>query len=140
MKTSRIALVIAAIGTASLMACSTASDDGKTHVEEVRSSLVRFLRTEQTLTDEVADTGAVLQAIWRWLAASRAGVVLLNVEDLWLETESQNTPNTYVERPNWRRKLRHAFEQFTRDPTVLEIFREINDLRSATHPAPKDRH
>ena len=75
-----------------------------------KSALAAFLRDQGLLGPSADDAGSVLRATWDWLAASPAGVLLLNVEDFWLETEPQNTPNTYLERPNWRRKLRRPFE------------------------------
>jgi 4-alpha-glucanotransferase len=97
--------------------------------EEQRSALVQFLRSERLMAEEPSETEAVLHAVWRWLAASPSSVLLLNLEDLWLETESQNTPNTYEERPNWRRKLRRSFEQFADDPGFLAILKQVDELR-----------
>jgi 4-alpha-glucanotransferase len=99
--------------------------------EEQRSALVNFFQHAGYLEDQAAeDPMAVLQALWRWLAASPSSVLLLNLEDLWLETEPQNTPNTYDERPNWRRKLRRSFEQFADDPAVLAILKQVDELRA----------
>jgi 4-alpha-glucanotransferase len=97
---------------------------------EQRSAVVRFLRSEGFLATDAEDTGAVLLALWKWLAASPSSVLLLNLEDLWLETEPQNTPNTYEERPNWRRKLRQSFEQFANDPAFLVILKQVDELRA----------
>ena len=63
------------------------------------------------------------------LAASPARMVLINLEDLWGETEPQNVPGTHTERPNWRRKARLSFEQFSTDPRVLEVLRRVDELR-----------
>jgi 4-alpha-glucanotransferase len=95
-----------------------------------RKALVTYLHAEGWMERESPDTADVLHALWRWMAASPSGFLLLNVEDFWLETESQNTPNTYDERPNWRRKLRRSFEQFTRDPAVLAILQEVDEIRA----------
>jgi 4-alpha-glucanotransferase len=75
------------------------------------------------------DAGTVLRACLANLAASRARVVLVNLEDLWLETKPQNVPGTGAKRPNWQRKARYAFEEFIQLPEVLETLREINALR-----------
>ena len=112
-----------------LMTVETLVREWQVRVEQC-SALIRFLRSERVLAKEADDAGSVLRALWRWLAASPSSVLLLNLEDLWLETESQNTPNTYDERPNWRRKLRRSFEEFTRDPTVLAILKEVDELRA----------
>lgn len=100
--------------------------------DEQRQALVAFLRSEGMLAPEapIDDAGAVLRATWDWLAASPARVVLLNVEDLWLETEPQNTPNTTEERPNWRRKLRQPFGRFAHDPAFLGALKRVDELRS----------
>jgi len=95
-----------------------------------RAALVDYLRSQGHLTESAPDTAAVLQATWGWLAASPARVLLLNVEDAWLETASQNTPNTFVERPNWRRKLRQPFEEFANDPVFLAALKRVDKLRS----------
>ncbi len=98
--------------------------------DEQRRAVVKFLRAEGMLAADASDDRSVLQATWDWLAASPSKVLLLNIEDLWLETEPQNTPNTYDERPNWRRKLRLAFEQFSADPAIVRSLSRVDGLRS----------
>jgi 4-alpha-glucanotransferase len=105
--------------------------------DDQRQALIRFLVKEQRLKAGEIDPRAVLQAIHEWLAASASSVLLLNLEDLWFETEPQNTPNTYVERPNWRRKLRHRFEEFSIDPALREILRKIDQIRSGPREGPE---
>jgi 4-alpha-glucanotransferase len=63
------------------------------------------------------------------LAASAAQVVLITLDDLWLETAPQNVPGTGWERPNWRRKMRRALEQIFADPEIAEIIARIDELR-----------
>jgi hypothetical protein len=72
---------------------------------------------------------ALLEGCLTFLSASPAPVVLVNLEDLWLEREPQNVPGTSDERPNWQRKARYASEAFQEMPTVLDPLRTINDLR-----------
>ncbi len=64
-----------------------------------------------------------------FLSASRSEMVVVNLEDLWQETLSQNVPGTSKERPNWRRKARYRLEQFTDLPEVQGILSQINELR-----------
>lgn len=64
------------------------------------------------------DPGRVRDALLRRLASSPASMVLVSLEDLWLETESQNMPGTSRERANWRRRARLALEEFA-DLTVV---------------------
>lgn len=71
----------------------------------------------------------VLLALLEHLADSPARMVLINLEDLWGEIEPHNVPGTNDERPNWRRKARLTFEEFTATPEVVAILRRIDDLR-----------
>jgi 4-alpha-glucanotransferase len=63
------------------------------------------------------------------LAASAARLVLINLEDLWMESEPQNVPGTHDERPNWRRKARLSLEEMSRRPEVAAMLRRIDELR-----------
>ncbi len=72
---------------------------------------------------------AVLRERLDWLAASPARLVLVNLEDLWGETAPQNTPGTCAERPNWRRKARLGFEEFSSRPEVVSTLERIDRLR-----------
>lgn len=53
--------------------------------------------------EDEAACGLVMRAETLGLAASAAPVVLLTLEDLWLEPLPQNVPGTSSERPNWQR-------------------------------------
>jgi len=53
----------------------------------------------------------LLARVLAWLARSPARLVLVNLEDVWGETEPQNTPGTGSERPNWRRKIACSLEE-----------------------------
>jgi 4-alpha-glucanotransferase len=64
-----------------------------------------------------------------FLAASKALVMLVNLEDLWLETQPQNVPSTVNNYPNWQHKTRYSFEEFCQMPQVNNTLRNINKLR-----------
>jgi len=49
---------------------------------------------------------AILQGALAHLLRSEAALVLVNLEDLLLETRPQNLPGTGAERDNWRRRIR----------------------------------
>lgn len=67
---------------------------------------------------EGAGEEALLHGSLRRLARSKARWVVVNLEDLWLETEPQNVPGTTVERPNWRRRAREPLEAWAGLPGV----------------------
>lgn len=94
-----------------------------------RAALARFLYHRGLLKTPTGNVQTVLQACYKYLAAGPAGIVLVNLEDLWLETAPQNIPGTGPEKPNWRRKARRDLEDLNRMPGVLEILRAIDRLR-----------
>ncbi|MBF7083820.1 4-alpha-glucanotransferase [Desulfallas sp. Bu1-1] len=94
-----------------------------------RLALSRFLRRGGWLGAPAGKTRAVLEACLEFLAAGRARLLLVNLEDLWLETEPQNIPGTTGEYPNWRRKASKDFETFSRMPGVWKTLRKIDRLR-----------
>jgi len=61
-------------------------------------------------------------------------MVIVNLEDLWLERAPQNTPGTSSERPNWVRKSRHSLEELLALPGVTRTLREVDRLRKGGDP------
>ncbi|HWO94049.1 MAG TPA: 4-alpha-glucanotransferase, partial [Dehalococcoidia bacterium] len=81
--------------------------EGRERRATERASFVAWLQQRNLLeTGQDDDTAEVLRALLAALAATDAWAVLVGLEDLWLETQPQNTPGTSHERPNWRRKAR----------------------------------
>jgi 4-alpha-glucanotransferase len=104
--------------------------DDREERERLRAALVAFLRSEGWLARDVEPTAhEVMRACQRYLAASPARTVIVNLEDLWDEREPQNMPGTGAERPNWVRKAAVAFEAFRDDPEVLGTLQEVASLR-----------
>lgn len=77
----------------------------------------------------VAAAGDALRGCLARLAAGPAETLIVNLEDLWLEEAPQNTPGTWKERPNWRRKSRRSLEELAALPEVVEALSEIDRLR-----------
>jgi 4-alpha-glucanotransferase len=75
------------------------------------------------------DPGPTLEAALRALASSNARLLLVNLEDLWLEAEPQNVPGTHRERPNWRRKARLSLEELSVDARVRSVLSQIDARR-----------
>jgi 4-alpha-glucanotransferase len=86
----------------------------------IKRSLISVLQY-RGLDNEIAqDALATLRAILGLLAAGPAYALLVNLEDLWLETHPQNVPG--LNRPqNWSRKARYIFEDFIKLPQVKDI-------------------
>ena len=98
--------------------------------EASQRAVLEFLRQRGWLDAEQSDLAAIMRACVFEIASRDTGVVLINLEDLWLETESQNTPGTVAERPNWRRKARYNLETIRRLPEVVEVLRRVHELRN----------
>jgi len=96
--------------------------------QAAKKALVRFLQEKGFELNNV-DAYSVLKACLAFLSSSQARVVLVNLEDLWLETHPQNIPGTEDEYPNWRRKARYNFEDFCQIPPVVDTLRMIDYLR-----------
>jgi 4-alpha-glucanotransferase len=93
-----------------------------------RDALTAFARSTGRLGDD-AGPAAVLKAWLSYLAES-AEFLLINLEDLWLETAPQNVPGTWQERPNWQRKACYTIEQIRAMPRLLDLLRTIGDIRA----------
>lgn len=98
-------------------------------LQTIRAELTAWLRTEGWLAADESGDAEILAAILKYLAASDAGVVLVNLEDLWLETEPQNVPGTGPELPNWRRKAAVTLEEFSKRADVLAALQAVSRLR-----------
>lgn len=93
-----------------------------------KKALLTYLKNRQLLPHREIDESelsSIVAACWYRLRRSRAGLVLLNLEDLWLETVPQNTPGSGGRRSNWRRKLRYTLEEFSRRERVIGILRRL---------------
>ncbi|MBE0479345.1 MAG: 4-alpha-glucanotransferase [Dehalococcoidia bacterium] len=96
---------------------------------KLKEALVSYLRKmgfDHRISS--AQTGPLFRAVLRLLSSSPAQAVIINLEDLWLETEAQNIPGVR-EHPNWRRKARYDFETFSRMPELANILREVDLIR-----------
>ncbi len=85
---------------------------------KMRKILQRYLKKKNL-------TAASLE----FLARSKAGVVLVNLEDLWGESLPQNVPATTTERPNWRRRLFYSLEQIRNSRDIQKLLYKLGELR-----------
>jgi 4-alpha-glucanotransferase len=73
-----------------------------------RAHAIAALDARLGLPDGGSEISRECLVLWlQTLLESDADLVAVNIEDLWLEEEPQNVPGR-VDRPNWRRKLRHG--------------------------------
>jgi 4-alpha-glucanotransferase len=89
-------------------------------------SLVLFLKKRGF---PASGPGEIYQGLAHYLGASRARWLMLNLEDLWLETASQNTPGTRTERVNWRRKVRWSIDELREGKAPMNALKVLRQLR-----------
>jgi 4-alpha-glucanotransferase len=95
----------------------------------IKEVLIKSLEDKGWLKKNEIDTAVALKGCLSFLAASKAPMVLVNLEDLWLETQPQNVPSMMNNYPNWQHKVRYLFEEFCQMPQVTDTLRNINELR-----------
>jgi 4-alpha-glucanotransferase len=95
----------------------------------IRRHLASLLEAEGRIEDGVDTPREVLEGLLEWLASSAAPLVLVNLEDLWLETEPQNVPGTGDERPNWRRRAALTLEEARARDDVAATLRRVDEAR-----------
>jgi len=102
----------------------------KTLQAKDKTRLLRFLGLSQTAAYTAERmVQEVLRAVLKRLSRSRARILLVNLEDLWGETQPQNVPGTGKENPNWRRKMAYPFEQWSRRHDVRSLLKEVDHNR-----------
>ncbi|MHB1126371.1 MAG: 4-alpha-glucanotransferase [Bacillota bacterium] len=89
------------------------------------ASLLNLLRSKGWLRSRGDGPEEVLEALLKYMAASKARFLMINLEDLWLEASPQNIPGTVEEYPNWRRKACYGLEELTGTPGITNLLREI---------------
>ncbi len=104
------------------------SDEHKKR-SKLQEALTKFLRSGGWLHDQASNLQALLRACLSYLSASPARLLLINLEDLWLEKDSQNLPGSNDESRNWKKKARYSFEEFRQMPWVREMLREVDQIR-----------
>jgi 4-alpha-glucanotransferase len=81
--------------------------------------------------EELAEAPRVLRRALADLGDSAAKVVLVSLEDLWLEERPQNVPGTGAEQPNWRGRMRLGLDALAQAPEVIEPLGDLNRRRRA---------
>jgi 4-alpha-glucanotransferase len=95
---------------------------------QLNRSLSNFLERSVERGGERSALSA-LRAMLQHLAAGPAQVLMVTLEDLWLEREPQNVPGTGDDWQNWRRVARFTFEEFSSNSDVLDALQTIHRAR-----------
>ena len=95
----------------------------------MKKTLKTFLQTNGFTRKTRAGVSDLMKGSLAYLAASQARVLLVNLEDLWLETKAQNVPGTLDEHPNWQNKTRYRLERIDADRDVRSTLKVIDSLR-----------
>lgn len=107
------------------------ADDARRRRKRLKQALLSHLRKRRMIEGRQPSSNAVLRACLSMLGASEAECVIVTLEDLWGETDPQNTPGTDQERPNWSRRARLSLEQIQADPSVASALTDIARARSS---------
>jgi 4-alpha-glucanotransferase len=83
-------------------------------------------RERETREKTSREVGSI-ESVLTFLAASDAEIVLINLEDLWGETEPQNMPG--VPERSWRHKFRLSLEDAQADGTIRRILTNVAGAR-----------
>jgi 4-alpha-glucanotransferase len=105
--------------------------------KEYRLRLQEMFLSTFGLSKDPNDLKLQLQVARHWLAhlaASQARYLIVNLEDLWLETASQNVPGTGLDRSNWQHKARLTLNEIRNSADVIEILNEVSRLRQTEEP------
>ena len=102
--------------------------------EEWRETSRRALRKAAGVTEDSVPPGDepmnVLAGVLERLGRGPAGLVLVNLEDLWLEERPQNRPGT-AGPDNWTGRARISMEEWAQRPDILETLERLDDARKA---------
>jgi 4-alpha-glucanotransferase len=74
-------------------------------------------------------------AAYRLLGHSASRLLLVQLEDALLQRDQINTPGTFDEVPNWRRRLPEAVESFGSDERLAGLARIVGEARSPGNQA-----
>ncbi|HHP50536.1 MAG TPA: hypothetical protein ENM97_01295 [Moorella mulderi] len=110
----------------------------KNLAEGDRKKLTPFLKRWRFFQGEAEEA---LRALLLYMAASPASMVLINLEDLWLEEDPQNVPGR-VDLPNWRRKARLYLEDIMACEYINAVAEEKKKIKKAEEfqPFPLPRY
>jgi 4-alpha-glucanotransferase len=120
------------------VAAHDGDDQAEAEQERQRASLRRLLESEGLLDPDQDDAGAIVAALYAFLARTPAMLVAATLEDALEAPDRPNVPGTIDERPNWCLPLPVPLEGLAGDPRVRRLARILsNGMDVATSQAEK---
>jgi 4-alpha-glucanotransferase len=92
-----------------------------------QAAMANYLYEGGWITTLNPEAREVLQGWLKYLAASPAQILLISLEDLWLEKEPQNAPGD-LDYPNWQRKAQHTLENLDETEGVIDALQEVQRM------------
>ena len=89
-----------------------------------------FCAMHRMLDERTANASAyepLVRAAYRFLAATPAKLVLVQLDDAVLEFEQVNLPGTFVEYPNWRRKNGLDLDGIANSSTIAALAHDVDE-------------
>jgi len=117
------------------------SEQDRRREEEARTHdqylMLKALEAEDLLPPDVTPDRAIepemmpaiADAVHLYLAGSSACLLMLQIDDLFGESEQINLPGTTFERPNWRRKLSRDLDRLSADTRLQDLAKALNESK-----------
>lgn len=109
---------------------SEEASEARTKREWLRDSVIHYLYQRGLLDSEKPTLRDILEGCLSELASRGEAMMLVNLEDLWLERLPQNTPGTVDQRPNWRLRAANGLEAVKANSEFAKLLERVNQLRS----------
>jgi len=99
----------------------------------LRESVIHYLRQRGLLDSESPTLYDILKGCLTELAGRGEAMMLVNLEDLWLERLPQNMPGTVDQRPNWRLRAAHSLGAAKANSEFVKLLERVEQSRPRPH-------
>lgn len=109
----------------------TEDEEAEARARRARSlkGIAAALAESGYLQDVEAGPAELLDAWLRWLGAGPARMVLVNAEDLWLESRAHNVPGTPDSRPNWVGRAARSVPDMEQSDRIKQQLKRLGAAR-----------
>jgi 4-alpha-glucanotransferase len=98
----------------------------------------RLAREGLVSEDDKSEPTALHSALLEELGRSAAGLVSVNIEDLWGEPDPQNVPGPSQTHRNFARRLRFSLHELEESPALTAPLRRLSDARRQLEEGTQD--